>query len=116
MTLFQLKQAIEYNKARIMQMERIINGPDPGDQTRAKTNFINYRSALKVCEFTLQRRIDEMTHHNGKSMSPILMNKQRLNKQYRKDFERLISSRWDESQWLSFEKVIRNFIQNYNEL
>lgn len=106
MTLFQLKRAIELNKGLINLLEK-----HPGTPTNpaAKKRLGRYRSALKVCEFTLQRKTDAL------NSAPIKKGAQ--SKSYLKTvFAQLIDSRWDEKGWTEFEKLSRQFIQNYNEI
>lgn len=112
MTLFQLKQAIEYNKKRITitehSMVRMEKNSDAWKSHHKK--LINYRSALKVCEFTLQRKIDLF------NLPDVKKHIKARHKNLISYLEAILKSKWNESNWNNLEKQCREFIQNYNEL
>lgn len=117
MTLYQLKQAIEYNKGRILSIEtNKLYKPfskaltiDIKDQEarRLRMNLINYRSCLKTCEFTLQRKSDELR---------LQKDIKKLNKEIIGRWENLCALPFNEDYFQRLVKMSRDFIQNYNEL
>lgn len=114
MSLYQLKQAIVYNQGRLdhFQSDQRKFNIDSKDWKRLQVSVINYKSAVRVCEFTLQRKIDEL---NSRPRAEYFTNQER--KQLVTILrDRLLVNKFQPEFFDKYVKELRNFIQNYNEL
>lgn len=83
----------------------------------AKKRYTNYLSGLKVCEFTLQRKTDEIrsstSHVKKNAVHPVAPN---AYKEIVGRWGNLLALPFNEEKFNDLIKQSRNFIQNYNEL
>jgi len=125
MTLYQLKNAIEYYRKHISEMEtmygkhrlelsidkiRALNSPS---LMTTKKRYSNYVSGLKVHEFQLLIPTDELTH---KVKSVGIKEQKRMNKEVVGRWDNLLALPFNEEKFNDLVKMSRQFIQNYNEL